>query len=161
MSSLTLESGMRVSSCAEYEQARAAFRISETLANQIISAEYLRCSLSLDLQVDEQNTKTMRAIFHQLELRALPTSLGPSTERGKSLSQSGFQLWLERSMLTYNDEFTDIQIQYKGKLRNGNHLIWVADKATQGNYVSYFPAIVLFDEEQAVVGAAPIYASGF
>jgi hypothetical protein len=157
---VVMENGLQVSSCDDYEQMRAAFRLRETYANQLASAEYLACSLSLDLRADEQAESTMRAIYHGLSVRELPTSLSPSVARGVSLSKAGFQLWLESSLLTFSDEFTAIELQYKGKLENGNHLVWVSDKSTEGNYVAFFPAIIVMQAGK-VVGAAPLYASGF
>ncbi|MFC4701462.1 hypothetical protein ACFO4O_14945 [Glaciecola siphonariae] len=160
LSPVVLENGIQVSTCHDYEQMRAAFQLSETLGNQLTSAEYLVCSLAVGVTANPNKDKSLRAIFHGLDVRALPTSLGPLIEKGVSLSSAGFQLWLERSMLTYNDDGSQLQIQYKGQLKNGNHLIWVSDRSVDGNYASFFPAIVVMEDGKAV-GAAPLYASGF
>lgn len=157
---VVLENGLQVDNCKDYEQMRAGFRVQESVANQFAAAEYLVCTLSLDLVEDDQPEKTMRAIYHGLSLRELPTSLSPSVERGVTLSNAGFQLWLEKSMLTFDDEQTAMQIQYKGKLKNGNHLVWVSDKSKEGNYAAFFPAIIVMQDTR-VVGAAAVYASGF
>ncbi len=157
---VVLENGMQVTTCHDYEQMRAVFRLQETVSNQMAAAEYLPCSLAIGISPDDSPEVTMRAIFHGLNVRDLPTSLGPSVARGVSLSKAGFELWLERSMLTYSDDQAVIQIQYKGQLKNKNHLVWVSDNALEGNYVSYYPAIIMMQDGKAI-GAAPLYASGF
>lgn len=157
---IVLESGVQVNSCHDYEQMRNVFRLQENVSNQLASAEYLPCSLAIGVTPDLTPEVTMRAIFHGLKVRAIPTSLGPSVSQDVSLSMAGFNLWLERSMLTFSDEQSNIQIQYKGQLKNKNHLVWVSDRTTQGNYVSYYPAIIMMQDGE-VLGAAPVYASGF
>jgi hypothetical protein len=160
MPPVVLENGLQVTNCYDYQQMRAAFRLSETVSNQIAAAEYLTCTLAMDLRVNDNPELTMRAIYHGLSVRELPTSLSGNAETGLSLSGAGFQLWLEKSMLTFEDEQSFIQIQYKGKLKNANHLVWVSDRAKEGNYAAYFPAIIIMQDGK-VLGAAAVYASGF
>jgi len=163
MSTLVLENGMQVNNCHEYEQMRSVFVIQDSPANKKVSAEYLACSLSLNLLPNPNIDVAMRSIFHGLKLYQLPLSLSSVANKDLSLSSAGFQLWLEKSMLSFGDyqgAEQSIQIQYKGMLKNGNHLIWISDTFENGRQVAYFPAIVMMQDQQ-VAGAAPLYASGF
>ncbi|WP_371193921.1 hypothetical protein [Glaciecola sp. SC05] len=160
MPPLILENGLEVSSCHDYEQMRSVFKVGESVANKRVSADYLVCSLAIDLTEDLDSESTMRRIFHGLMLRDIPTSLSAGVFKQSALSGAGFQLWLEKSMLTFENDQTSIQIQYKGKLKNGNHLVWVSDLAQNANYAAFFPAIIIMQDGK-VLGTAPIYASGY
>jgi hypothetical protein len=160
LSPVVMENGMQVSTCDAYEQSRAAFKLAPSYGNQRASADYLICSLSLNIKAGEETDKVMRDIFHQLTLDSVPNSILSMSTQQTSLSGAGFQLWLEKSLITFNNENIQIQIQYKGQLANGSHLVWVSDKSIQPSQIKYFPAIIMF-EAGKVVGAAPLYASGF
>lgn len=160
MPALVLENGMQVNTCHDYEQMRSVFVLQDTPANKMVSAQYLVCSLAIGLSPDLFIDITMRAIFHGLKIDQLPLSISGRRANQLSLSSAGFQLWLEKSMLSLDNPQHAIQIQYKGMLKNGNHLIWVSDVAPSGNYAAFYPAIVIIQDGR-VLGTAPVYASGY
>nr|WP_136251116.1 hypothetical protein [Ningiella ruwaisensis] len=164
MPRLQLENGQYVESCRAYNQARIVFKIAETYANQLLSSQYLSCSLDSSLQPAENQNAVVRAIFHQLPVRSMPLSLAPMVDGDETFSMAGFNMWLEKALLTYTDELVNIEVQYKGQLPKSRHLVWVSDKGLQGNYIAYFPAIVMTKNTETglvVEGLIPLYQSGF
>ena len=154
---IVFESGAKVSTCDEYNSLRASQRIAETTSNMIIASEYLECSLVPDLKQVDRTIDVITAIGKDLQIRTIPTSLGPQVDR-KAVLNDKFVFDGHDSFL-FSEGNHNIVITLKGQIKPGEYLFWVVDEILDTTYRAYYPLIIEVDGNE--IKAKPFFLGGF
>lgn len=161
MSAITLSNGHEVSNCAEYNIARADHTIMETVNNNIIANEYLKCSLINTKLLVSNDANAVAAQLLALRVRQIPLSIAQLFERKATLREAGFIQQTDTVLWTAEHHNIVIQVKAKTKGPQSRYLVWVSDIISDGSYYAYYPVWIEILPESGLVQLVPVYQSGF
>ena len=169
-SEIEFQSGVSVRNCADYVREVKRSHLSESVNNQLVKSEYLRCEV-LDLVGEtfigdeEVDRDYGELIAERLDLRSFPSSMFQIASDEKFTLRAVFpdDTQTKRNGVIYEsddwvfglDLVAVVDVDDNGLL---DWIMWLADESKEGNYHSY-TTLVSFDvSDAAVVMTAVPYA---
>ena len=110
-----------------------------------------------DLKQVDRTIDVITAIGKDLQIRTIPTSLGPQVDR-KAVLNDKFVFDGQDSFL-FSEGNHNIVITLKGQIKPGEYLFWVVDEILDTTYRAYYPLIIEVDGNE--IKAKPFYLGGF
>ncbi|MFT4940815.1 MAG: hypothetical protein ACI88A_003874, partial [Paraglaciecola sp.] len=150
-----------VSNCEQYNNARSAQRIMETVNNNIVASEYLPCSLANTRppEVDEANSVATQLLG--LGVRQIPLSIAQRYGRKTLLAEAGFNQVDNKLLWSAGQHRVVVQVIAKASDVSTRYLIWVSDVIADGNYYAYYPAWIEISPLSTTIKVMSVYQSGF
>jgi hypothetical protein len=161
LSAITLANGQIISNCEQYNHARSAHMIMETVNNNIIASEYLPCSLPYTSAIEADEADMVAKQLLALRVRQMPLSIAPLYGRKTLLSEAGFNQVDDKLLWSAEQHSVVLQVKAKASDVGNRYLIWVSDVITDGNYHAYYPAWAEASPDPTTIKVWPVYQSGF
>ncbi len=155
---IKMDNGQKANNCNIYNKLRESHKVREGVNNDLISSEYLDCSITPDLKQVKNSPEILQAMYHKLRVRKLPTSFSQSVSRKDTFFDAGFTITPDS--IAYQKEDRNFSITLKGKITDNKYLIWVVDEILNGTYRSYYPAIAEISDNDNI-NITPYYQSGY
>lgn len=154
---IKIESGKVISNCTGYNKLRESEKILETTNNMLVSAEYLECSLSPNIQIRNNYSELLDKVLEVVRVRQFPLSLAQQVDRNAVLNT----LFVSDKTysLKYDKGHHNVAITIKGSFSKNEYLVWVTDEILNATYRAYYPAVLVVSGSNYAI--EPFYESGF